>query len=74
MGQRSALQRSFALLAKGPGAIVFSNTGSALYTGSGNRTLALGGANTGLNTMGGTIANGPGGTTTLAKNDSGPGS
>ncbi|MCA0014763.1 autotransporter-associated beta strand repeat-containing protein [Mesorhizobium sp. B292B1B] len=55
----------------GSGAIVFSNTGSAAYTGSGNRTLALGGTNTGLNTMGGTIVDGPGGTTTLAKNDSG---
>ncbi|MFC7397598.1 beta strand repeat-containing protein, partial [Chelatococcus sp. GCM10030263] len=55
----------------GTGAIVFSNTGSAAYTGSGNRTLALGGTNTGLNTMGGTIINGPGGLTTVAKNDSG---
>jgi fibronectin-binding autotransporter adhesin len=55
----------------GTGAIVFSNTGSAAYTGSGNRTLALGGTNTGLNTMGGTIVDGPGGPTTLAKNDSG---
>ncbi|MBZ9846364.1 autotransporter-associated beta strand repeat-containing protein, partial [Mesorhizobium sp. CA5] len=55
----------------GTGAIVFKNTGSAAYTGSGNRTLALGGTNTGLNTMGGTIIDGPGGTTTLAKNDSG---
>ncbi|MBZ9810849.1 MULTISPECIES: autotransporter-associated beta strand repeat-containing protein, partial [unclassified Mesorhizobium] len=55
----------------GTGAIVFSNTGSAAYTGVGSRTLALGGTNTGLNTMGGTIIDGPGGTTTLAKNDSG---
>ncbi|CDX29442.1 Outer membrane autotransporter barrel domain (modular protein) [Mesorhizobium sp. ORS 3359] len=55
----------------GTGAIVFSNTGSAAYTGSGARTLALGGINTGLNTMGGTIVDGPGGQTTLAKNDSG---
>ncbi|TPI99681.1 autotransporter outer membrane beta-barrel domain-containing protein [Mesorhizobium sp. B2-8-1] len=55
----------------GTGAIVFSNTGSAAYTGLGNRTLALGGTNTGLNTMGGTIVDGPGGVTTLAKNDSG---
>ncbi|RUT98515.1 autotransporter outer membrane beta-barrel domain-containing protein, partial [Mesorhizobium sp. USDA-HM6] len=55
----------------GTGAIVFSNTGSATYTGSGPRTIALGGTNTGLNTMGGTIVDGPGGTTTLAKNDSG---
>ena len=55
----------------GSGAVLFSNTGSASYTGSGNRTLALGGTNTGLNTMGGTIIDGPGGTTTLAKNDAG---
>ncbi|WP_181172814.1 autotransporter-associated beta strand repeat-containing protein [Mesorhizobium sp. B2-1-5] len=55
----------------GTGAVVFSNTGSAAYNGSGNRTLALGGTNTGLNTMGGTIIDGPGGTTQLAKNDSG---
>lgn len=55
----------------GTGAVVFSNTGSASYLSSGNRTLALGGTNTGLNTMGGTIINGPGGVTTLAKNDAG---
>jgi fibronectin-binding autotransporter adhesin len=55
----------------GTGAIVFSNTGSASYQGNGNRTLALGGTNTGLNTMGGTIIDGPGGTTTVAKNGSG---
>ncbi|MBZ9806239.1 autotransporter-associated beta strand repeat-containing protein, partial [Mesorhizobium sp. ES1-6] len=55
----------------GTGAVVFSNTGSAAYTGVGNRTLALGGTNTGLNTMGGTIIDGPGGTTTVAKNDTG---
>lgn len=55
----------------GTGAVVFSNTGSALNTGNGNRTLALGGTNTGLNTMGGSIVDGPGGLTQLAKNDSG---
>ena len=55
----------------GTGAIVFSNTGSAAYAGSGDRTLGLGGANTGNNTMGGSIINGPGGVTTLAKNDAG---
>jgi fibronectin-binding autotransporter adhesin len=55
----------------GTGAIVFSNTGSAQYSGSGSRTLALGGTNTGLNVMGGTIIDGTGGTTTLAKNDAG---
>ena len=55
----------------GTGAINFSNIGSAAYIGSGNRTLALGGTNTGANTMGGTIIDGPGGVTTLAKNDAG---
>nr|WP_085043937.1 autotransporter outer membrane beta-barrel domain-containing protein [Ensifer aridi] len=55
----------------GTGAIVFSNTGSAAYTGIGPRTFALGGTNTDLNTMGGTIIDGSGGATTLAKNDSG---
>ncbi|WP_448097661.1 autotransporter-associated beta strand repeat-containing protein [Luteibacter yeojuensis] len=55
----------------GTGAIVFSNTGSAAYSGSGNRTLGLGGTNTGDNTMGGTIIDGPGGITTVGKNDAG---
>ncbi|WNL44325.1 autotransporter outer membrane beta-barrel domain-containing protein [Dyella sp. BiH032] len=55
----------------GTGAIVFSNTGSAAYAGNGNRTLGLGGTNAGLNVMGGTIINGPGGITTVAKNDAG---
>src|SRR5690606_7586234 len=57
--------------ASGTGAIVFSNTGSASYVGNGNRTLALGGTNADANIMGGTIVDGPGGVTTLAKN--GPG-
>jgi fibronectin-binding autotransporter adhesin len=55
----------------GTGAIVFSNTGSAAYAGSGARTLGLGGTNTGNNTMGGSIIDGTGGVTTLAKNDGG---
>jgi len=55
----------------GTGAIVFSNTGSAAYSGSGNRTLGLGGTNTGSNTMGGSIIDGPGGITTVGKNDAG---
>ncbi|MCL1633627.1 autotransporter-associated beta strand repeat-containing protein [Luteimonas sp. SX5] len=57
----------------GTGAVVFSNTGSASYSGAGARTLALGGTNTGLNTMGGTIIdqNATTGKTTLAKNDAG---
>jgi fibronectin-binding autotransporter adhesin len=57
----------------GTGAIQFTNTGSAVYSGGGPRTLALGGTNTGLNIMGGTIIdqNATTGKTTLAKNDSG---
>jgi len=55
----------------GTGAIVFANTGSAAYAGNGNRTLGLGGTNTGLNVMGGSIIDGSGGVTTVAKNDAG---
>ncbi|WP_206858418.1 autotransporter-associated beta strand repeat-containing protein [Lysobacter changpingensis] len=57
----------------GTGAITFSNTASASYSGGGARTLALGGTNTGLNTMGNTIVdqNATTGKTTLAKNDPG---
>jgi fibronectin-binding autotransporter adhesin len=55
----------------GTGAIDFSNTGSAAYAGTGNRTLGLGGTNTGDNVMGGTIIDGPGGITTLGKNGAG---
>ncbi|HEY4292628.1 autotransporter-associated beta strand repeat-containing protein, partial [Luteibacter sp.] len=55
----------------GTGAIVFANTGAAASTGTGNRTLGLGGSNTGDNTMGGSITDGPGGITTVAKNGSG---
>ena len=56
----------------GSGALQFTNTGNVTLSGAGDRTIALGGANTGLNTMGGTIADaGPNGKTTLAKNDSG---
>lgn len=55
----------------GTGAIVFSNTGPAAYAGNGSRTLGLGGSNTDLNVMGGSIINGTGGVTTVAKNDAG---
>ncbi|NKJ22376.1 autotransporter-associated beta strand repeat-containing protein [Dyella sp. SG609] len=55
----------------GTGAIVFANTGSAAYAGAGNRTLGLGGTNTGLNVMGGSIIDASGGITTVAKNDAG---
>ena len=56
----------------GSGALQFTNTGNVTLSGAGDRTIALGGTNTGLNTMGGTIADaGLNGKTTLAKNDSG---
>ncbi|RUY74994.1 autotransporter-associated beta strand repeat-containing protein, partial [Mesorhizobium sp. M7A.F.Ca.CA.001.10.2.1] len=55
----------------GTGAVVFSNTAAVTYSGSGPRTIALGGTNTALNIMGGAIADGAGGATTLAKNDAG---
>ena len=56
----------------GSGALQFTDTGNVTLSGAGDRTIALGGTNTGLNTMGGTIADaGTNGKTTLAKNDSG---
>lgn len=55
----------------GTGAVVFENTAPVIYSGSGTRTVGLGGTNTDLNTMGGTISDGAGGATTLAKNGSG---
>ncbi|MBE1526356.1 fibronectin-binding autotransporter adhesin [Sphingopyxis sp. OAS728] len=56
----------------GAGAIVFTDTG--LVTLASNnlaRTIALGGTNTGNNTLAGSIGNAGTGVTTLAKNDSG---
>ncbi|TPI64393.1 hypothetical protein FJ417_01810, partial [Mesorhizobium sp. B3-1-7] len=56
----------------GTGALVFANTGTVSLTGTNaTRTIALGGTNTGLNTMGGAIGDNGTGATTLAKNDSG---
>ncbi|WP_181181039.1 autotransporter-associated beta strand repeat-containing protein [Mesorhizobium sp. B2-4-3] len=56
----------------GTGALVFANTGTVGLTGTNaTRTIALGGTNTGLNTMGGAIGDNGTGATTLAKNDSG---
>lgn len=55
----------------GTGAVVFDNTDPVTYSGSGARTVGLGGSNTGLNTLGGTIGDGAGGVTTLAKNGAG---
>lgn len=56
----------------GTGAINFSNTGAVTLSGTNTpRTIALGGTNTGANTLGGAIGNNGTGATTLAKNDSG---
>jgi fibronectin-binding autotransporter adhesin len=56
----------------GTGPLVFSNTGAVTLTGTDTpRTIALGGTNTGFNTMGGAIGDNGTGATTLAKNDSG---
>ncbi|MBE1529555.1 fibronectin-binding autotransporter adhesin [Sphingopyxis sp. OAS728] len=56
----------------GTGAIVFTDTGPVTLQGSNQaRTIALGGTNTGNNTLAGSIGNAGTGVTTLAKNDSG---
>ncbi|MBT2748707.1 MULTISPECIES: autotransporter-associated beta strand repeat-containing protein [unclassified Lysobacter] len=56
----------------GTGALQFTNTGAVALTGTNaTRTIALGGTNTGANTMGGAIGDNGTGRTTLAKNDSG---
>ncbi|WP_447930163.1 autotransporter-associated beta strand repeat-containing protein [Sphingopyxis fribergensis] len=56
----------------GTGAIVFTDTGPVTLAGSNQaRTIALGGTNTGNNTLAGSIGNAGTGVTTLAKNDSG---
>jgi fibronectin-binding autotransporter adhesin len=56
----------------GTGAIVFTDTGSVTLAGNNQaRTIALGGTNTGNNTLAGSIGNAGSGITTLAKNDSG---
>ncbi|MCL1635850.1 autotransporter-associated beta strand repeat-containing protein [Luteimonas sp. SX5] len=56
----------------GTGALQFTNTGAVSLTGTNTaRTIALGGTNTGDNTLGGAIGDNGTGRTTLAKNDSG---
>ncbi|AJA09114.1 outer membrane autotransporter [Sphingopyxis fribergensis] len=56
----------------GTGAIVFTDTGPVTLAGNNQaRTIALGGTNTGNNTLAGAIGNAGTGVTTLAKNDSG---
>ena len=56
----------------GTGAIVFTDTGPVTLAGNNQaRTIALGGTNTGNNTLAGSIGNAGTGVTTLAKNDSG---
>ncbi|WP_160746776.1 autotransporter-associated beta strand repeat-containing protein [Croceibacterium soli] len=56
----------------GTGAIVFTDTGPVtLQTNNANYVVALGGTNTGNNTLAGSLRNAGTGITTLAKNDSG---
>lgn len=56
----------------GTGAIVFTDTGPVTLAGANqNRTIALGGTNTGNNTLAGSIGDAGTGKTILAKNDSG---
>lgn len=56
----------------GTGAIVFTDTGPVTLANNNQaRTIALGGTNTGNNTLAGSIGNAGTGVTTLAKNDSG---
>ncbi|SBV33728.1 Outer membrane autotransporter barrel domain protein [uncultured Sphingopyxis sp.] len=56
----------------GTGAIVFTDTGPVTLANNNQaRTIALGGTNTGDNTLAGSIGNAGTGVTTLAKNDSG---
>jgi len=56
----------------GTGAIVFTDTGPVTLANNNQaRTIALGGTNTGNNTLAGSIGNAGTGITTLAKNDSG---
>lgn len=53
------------LNASGTGPLQLTNTGALAFTGSGARTLALGGTNTGLNTLSAAIGNGTGGNVAL---------
>lgn len=56
----------------GTGAIAFTDTGPVTLAGNNrNRTIALGGANAGDNTLAGSIGDAGTGVTILAKNDSG---
>ncbi|WP_245295167.1 autotransporter-associated beta strand repeat-containing protein [Manganibacter manganicus] len=56
----------------GTGAIVFTDTGPVTLAGDDqNRTIALGGTNTGDNTLAGSIGDAGNGVTILAKNNSG---
>lgn len=75
-GEGDTTDRLFTLAAgttfiesSGTGALVFSNTAPiTLASNNAVRTIALGGINTGFNTMGGAIADSGTGQTTLAKN------
>ena len=57
--------------ANGSGAVTFSSTAPVAFVGSGNRTLTLGGSNTGLNTLAASIANNGADVVSLVKNGAG---
>ena len=57
--------------ASGSGPLTFSSAAAVAYSGSGNRTLALAGANTGLNTLEGSIADNGADIVSLVKSGAG---
>jgi fibronectin-binding autotransporter adhesin len=60
-------QNGGTLEASGSGAVTFGNIDNVAFTGSGARTLTLGGTNTGTNTLAAVIGDGDGGATSLVK-------
>ncbi len=61
------IENSATFLASGTGPINFTSTGSLAYSGSGPRTIYLDGKNDDLNTIAASIADGPGGPTSINK-------
>lgn len=59
------------LEANGTGAVNFNNAGGIAFTGTGTRTLTLGGTNAGANTLASIIGNDASGSTSLVKNGAG---
>jgi autotransporter-associated beta strand protein len=58
------------IFSSGSGTLTFSNTGSVVFTGSGTRSLGLGGAYAGTHVFAPVIGDGTGGATSLAKSGS----